>query len=392
VNPHRLIIRNVRAVLPDRVLDDAMLVAEDGVITEIGPATGRATAAVDGRGAFLLPGLVDTHSDGLEKELQPRPSVVFEVGFGLCSFEGRVRSAGITTVFHATGFYTDNRKGRSIEGALAREQAIRDRMKSGRAQVDHRMLFRLDARDPDGMAAMARTLELYADADVRPLVSYEDHTPGQEQFRDLDAYIRVYLSGRSDLDAARAEVDAQIAQRDEHIGHRDVTLAWLLERRHSVRMLAHDAVTRDEVERLAAYGLEVAEFPTTLEAAQAARERGLLIVAGAPNILRGRSHSGNVSAAELVDRELVDGLSSDYAPFTMVGAAFLLARDGQADLPRAVRLVTAGAAAVAGLSDRGRLEIGLRADLALVTLDAGWPTVRATWTPEDLVRRTIVEA
>jgi alpha-D-ribose 1-methylphosphonate 5-triphosphate diphosphatase len=378
----RLAIRNARAVLPDRILDDAVVVAEDGVITEV--ASGRGPAdSVDGRGAFLLPGLVDTHSDGLEKELQPRPSVLFEVGFGLASFEGRVRASGITTVFHATGYYADEHKGRSIDGALARERAIRERMCSGQAQIDHRMLFRLDARDPAGLAALGRTLELYADADVPPLVSYEDHTPGQGQFRDLDAYIRLYLSGREDHQAARDEVHALIARRDERIGHREVALAWLVERKDKVRMLAHDPVTREEVDQLAACGLVVAEFPTTLEAAAAAREHGLLIAAGAPNVLRGGSHSGNVSAAELVGHGLVDGLSSDYMPFTMIGAAFHLARSGITDLPASVGLVTAGAAQVAGLADRGRLEVGLRADLALATVDAGWPTVRGTWTAND---------
>ena len=378
----RLTIRHVRAVLPDRILDEAVVVAEDGVLTEIFTGPGPADA-VDGRGAFLLPGLVDTHSDGLEKELQPRPSVLFEVGFGLASFEGRVRASGITTVFHATGFYSDNRKGRSIDGARARERAIRERMSSGQAQIDHRMLFRLDARDPDGLTALGQTLELYAGADIPPLVSYEDHTPGQGQFRDLDAYIRLYLSGREDHEAARAEVRELIAHRDERIGHRAVALAWLLERRDAVRMLAHDLVTRAEVDELAACGLGVAEFPTTLEAALAAREHGLLIVAGAPNVLRGGSHSGNVSAAELVAHGLVDGLSSDYMPFTMVGAAFRLASEGLADLPAAVRLVTDGAARVAGFTDRGRLEVGMRADLALATVDAGWPTVRGTWTAND---------
>lgn len=379
----RLSVRNVRAVLPDRLLDDAVLVAEDGVITEIGSGAGAVPEdAVDGRGAYLLPGLVDSHSDGLETELQPRPGVEFDVGFGLASFEGRVRASGITTVFHATGFYSDDRKGRSLAGAVAREEAIRRRMRDGLAQVDHRLLFRLDARDPAGLAALGETLEHYADADARPLVSYEDHTPGQGQFRDLDAYARLYLNDR-DSAAAHAEMAAKIAERDTRIWHREVALSWLTRRRGTVRVLGHDPVSADEVAGLAASGIAVAEFPTTLEAARAARDHGMLVVAGAPNVLRGGSHSGNVAAAELIAHGLVDGLSSDYTPFSMVGAAFRLARDGAADLPAAVRLVTAGPARVAGLEDRGQLVVGARADLAMVTVDAGWPTVRSTWSATD---------
>ncbi|MQA03981.1 MAG: alpha-D-ribose 1-methylphosphonate 5-triphosphate diphosphatase [Streptosporangiales bacterium] len=379
----RLCIHNVRAVLPDRVLDDAVVVAEDGVLVDVAERAGPPPpAAVDGRGAYLLPGLVDTHSDGLEKELQPRPGVEFDVGFGLASFEGRVRAAGITTVFHATGYYGDDSKNRSIEGALVRERAIRTRMCDGQAQLDHRMLFRLDARDPDGLAALGETLEYYRAETVPPLVSYEDHTPGQGQFRDLDAYARLYL-GEHDRTTAHQLMAARIAERDGRVWHREVALDWLVHRNGTVRVLGHDPVTADEVADLAAVGVAVAEFPTTLAAAHAAREYGLLVVAGAPNVLRGGSHSGNVAAADLIAEGLVDGLSSDYMPFSMIGAAFRLARDGRAPLPVAVGLVTRGAARVAGLADRGRLEVGARADLVLVTEDAGWPTVRSTWSAVD---------
>lgn len=379
----RLSIHNVRAVLPDSVLDDAVVVADDGVLVDVMARCGPPPpGGVDGRGAYLLPGLVDTHSDGLEKELQPRPSVEFDVGFGLASFEGRVRAAGITTVFHATGYYSDDEKGRSIAGAVAREQAIRARMCDGQAQIDHRMLFRLDARDPGGLAALAETLEHYRDSTAPPLVSYEDHTPGQGQFRDLDAYARLYLTAL-DESTARQAMAARITERDSRMWHREVALDWLVRRGDTVRTLGHDAVTPEEVAELASVGMAVAEFPTTLAAAHAAREHGLLIVAGAPNVLRGGSHSGNVAAADLIAAGLVDGLSSDYMPFSMIGAAFRLARDGRAELPEAVGLVTRGAARVAGLADRGRLEVGARADLALVTVDAGWPTVRSTWSAVD---------
>lgn len=383
-------IRNVRAVLADEVLEDATVVTEAGVVTEVTAGGTAPPGAVDGRGAYLLPGLVDTHSDGLEKELQPRPSVLFDVGFGLASFEGRVRASGITTVFHATGFYGDDAKGRSIAGALAREQAIRERVRDGLAQIDHRMLFRLDARDPAGLAALDETLrEHYTDAEIPPLVSYEDHTPGQGQFRDVDAYVRLYLVGEDEA-AAKAAVQAKIADRDTLVWHRDVALRWLVERRGSIRLLGHDPVTPEEVAHLAASSVTVAEFPTTLAAARAAREHGMPIVAGAPNVLRGGSHSGNVSAAELIAHGLVDGLSSDYMPFTMIGAAFHLTRTGQATLPAAVRLVSEGPARVAGIADRGRLAVGARADLSLVTVDAGWPTVRSTWSVAD--SRELVEA
>ncbi|GAA2204796.1 hypothetical protein GCM10009850_005460 [Nonomuraea monospora] len=166
------------------------------------------------------------------------------------------------------------------------------------------------------------------------------------------------------------------------IGHREIALGRLAElaAQGRARLLAHDPVTPEEVDVAVANGVAVAEFPTTPEAARAARSRGLRVVAGAPNILRGGSHSGNVSAAELVAEGLVDGLSSDYLPSAPLAAALLLATREIVPLPRAVALVTSGPAAVAGLTDRGELVEGQRGDLTVVTVDRGWPTVRMTVT------------
>ncbi|MFC7099675.1 hypothetical protein ACFQQB_03780 [Nonomuraea rubra] len=176
-----------------------------------------------------------------------------------------------------------------------------------------------------------------------------------------------------------------MAERDTRIGHREVALGRLAElaARGRARLLAHDPVTADEIDAAVANGVAVAEFPTTPEAARAARERGLRVVAGAPNVLRGGSHSGNVSAAELVAAGLVDGLSSDYLPSTPLAAALRLASLGIVPLPRAVALVTSGPASVAGLADRGALVAGQRGDLAVVTVERGWPTVRTTVTAGD---------
>ncbi|TDD13188.1 alpha-D-ribose 1-methylphosphonate 5-triphosphate diphosphatase [Nonomuraea diastatica] len=375
------VLAHAKAVLPDRVIDDALVVTEHGLITHVGPARPGAVPAeaLDVRGALVLPGIVDTHSDGLETELRPRPGAEFEVGFGVSSFEGRVRAAGVTTVFHGVAFESHNRKGRTVERAIRLAAAIRERVESGHAMVDHRVLYRLDARDPAGLAALGTCLS--GAVTPPPLVSFEDHTPGQGQYRDSAVYRR-WLEGTEGISAEEAQqrVETLVAERDARIGHREVALGRLAE--HAAlgraRLLAHDPVTAEEIDVALANGVSVAEFPTTMEAAGAARERGLRVVAGAPNILRGGSHSGNVAAAELVAAGLVDGLSSDYLPSAPLAAALLLASRGVVPLPRAVALVTSGPAAVAGLTDRGALVPGRRADLVVVTTDGGWPTVRMT--------------
>ncbi|MDF5757068.1 alpha-D-ribose 1-methylphosphonate 5-triphosphate diphosphatase [Spongiactinospora sp. TRM90649] len=370
---------HARAVLPDRVIEDALVVTEDGVITDVAEARPGAVPAeaTDLRGALLLPGLVDTHSDGLEKELNPRPNAEFDVDFAVASFEGRVRAAGVTTIFHGVGYQSAPRKGRDLGRAVAITEAIRRRAGQD-PMVDHRFLFRLDARDPEALAALGPRL---ADlkADVPPLVSYEDHTPGQGQYRD-PAYYRGWLEGSQGVSREQAQsmMDALVAERNTRAWHRPVALGWLAEqaRLGHARVLAHDPVTAAEVADAYSNGVRVAEFPTTVEAARAARELGMDIVAGAPNVLRGGSHSGNVAAVELISADLADALSSDYMPSAMLAAALRLAGDGVVPLPRAVALVTSGPARVAGLDDRGFIAPGARADLVAVTISGGWPTVR----------------
>ncbi|AQW56266.1 hypothetical protein ACIQPP_39380 [Streptomyces violaceusniger] len=175
----RYAFAHARAVLPDRTLDDALVVVEDGRITEVAPVTPGAVpaGAVDLGGALLLPGIIDTHSDALEKEQRPRPTVEFEPGFAVLSFEGRVRAAGVTTMHHAVSYQTNAEKDRTIERSLALAAAVRERAASGVGLIDHRLLHRLDARDADALDALKGALTGQPHTDVPPLVSYEDHTP-----------------------------------------------------------------------------------------------------------------------------------------------------------------------------------------------------------------------
>lgn len=368
---------HVRAVTATEVLDDARVVVRDGRIAAVEPHPPGASCDVDGAGLLCMPGLIDTHSDGLERERLPRPGAELDWDFALISFEGKLRAAGITTAFHGAGFERARGPGshRSVEAAGRLCAAVTRR---GPAPVDHRILHRLDVRCPDGLAALRARLDA---SDGVALVSHEDHTPGQGQYADRSQYER-FLMGTQDVTAAqaRAQVDRTITERDGRLSVRNEALRWLGNRaRHgAVRLLGHDPATAAEIDALVARGGSVAEFPTTEAAARAARDRGLPVVAGAPNVLRGQSHSGNVSAAELVRQGLVTALASDFLPAGLLGAAFLLAEQNLLTLPAAVRLVTAGPAEAAGLHDRGRLAGGYRADLALAQAGQPWPVPRGT--------------
>jgi alpha-D-ribose 1-methylphosphonate 5-triphosphate diphosphatase len=375
----RFIITNVSAVLHDRVVDNARIVIEDGIVTEIGTNTGASPDSFDGRGAFCIPGIVDTHSDGLEMEHRPRPGAKLPLDFSLRSFEARVRASGITTLFHGIGFENDGN--RTVELANDLVDLVHGYVDAP-TLVDHRVLYRIDARDADGFTGVADRIDRDRLFDEMPLVSFEDHTPGQGQYKDRAYFERWIMGTRNiDADAARAEVDQLVAERDLLLHHRAAAIPWLAERaaRGEIRLMAHDPATIDDVDEALGWNATIAEFPTTIAAAKHAKLHGMRTVCGAPNVLRGGSHSGNVAAAELVSLGLCDGLSSDYLPFSMVGAIGALVRIGACSLPEAVRLVTSGPARTVGLVDRGTLEVGARADLAICHLLERDPTVIGTF-------------
>lgn len=377
--PRSYVLSNVRAVLSDRVTDRASVVVEQGRIAAIVERSQPLVGDADGGGLLLLPGLIDTHSDALERERVPRSNAELPWDFALASFETKLVGAGVTTVFHGAAFQNTLGVGgdRSPSNALELCDTV-DRHPNTR--VDHRVLHRLGIRSADGAGVVGQRLAARPD-DAEPiLLSHEDHTPGQGQYADVALFIDQRVANGADRAevAARVEQNIAEAQRTDHV--RDTNLSWIaqLAEAGKVRLLGHDPDSAAAIDALVERGGRIAEFPTTLEAAQRARATGLLIVAGAPNVLRGGSHSGNIAAVELISAGLVDALASDYLPTGLLGSVATLVRHGIADLPAAVGLVTAGPAAVAGFDDRGRIAPGLAADFALVDDRTSWPHVVTT--------------
>ena len=377
--PADYVLGHVRAVLPDRILDDARIVVRSGIVEEVAPHPPGGTSDVDGRGAVCLPGLVDVHGDAVGRELRPRPGASVPVGFALAAAEGRVRAAGITTAYQGVAFQERSAVGLPIGSPPAEE--IADAIDAVARSTSMQILHRVDVRCAVGAAALESRI---AAADGRVLVvSHEDHTPGQGQYADPATMRRWMVEGEGmSTEDAATHVEWWRESRDERIEVGRRTLARLgdLARAGRIRLFGHDPATRQDIDDLVDRGGVVAEFPTTLEAAAHARRRGLLIVAGAPNAMRGGSHAGNVSAGELIAAGLVDALASDYLPDAQLGAVLRLAAQGACSLPAAVGLVTSGPAAAVGMTDRGALRAGLRADLVLADLDGAWPRVLATLT------------
>ena len=386
---NQIVIGNVTAVTNDQIIRDACVVIEDGVIVAIESTLRPVGQTFDGRGAFCLPGVVDTHSDGLEIEPRPRPGANLPIDFSLRSYEAKVRAAGITTIFHGIGFENDGN--RTVELANDLVDNIH-RYSNESTLVDNRVLYRLDARDADGLDGLKLRLDRDRLVDAMPLVSFEDHTPGQGQYKDRSFYEQWIMRHRNlTREQARLEVDNLIAEREAVAHLRAQALPWLTERatHGEIRLIAHDPASPDDIDEALTWGASIAEFPTTLEAARHAKSVGMRTVSGAPNVLRGGSHTGNVSAAELIAHGLCDGLSSDYLPFAMLGAVSLLVEQSVCSLPDAVRLVTSGPARTVGLEDRGALQVGGKADIILCFLKAHIPSIIGTFRAGSIMHRSL---
>ncbi len=370
------LLSNVRAVVGGRIVEDATVASEDGRIVSI-EENRSYSGAIDGRGAFCLPGLVDSHCDALEREVSPRPTVSFDPEFALRSLEARFLGAGITTACHGVNFFGEGDRMRSPEMAARLVGVVAERRAAG-ARINHRVLFRVPVRTTDSVDRAIECLPGGQPEGDVPLVSFEDHTPGQGQYRNIDMYkAAIPAEQQAEIGDLDAEIARRMAAARAMLPIREANLARIrdLAAAGLARVLAHDCVDADEVEQAWGWGAAVAEFPVTAEAARAARDRQMPVVLGAPNVLLGGSHSGNASAEEVIALGYGTGLASDYAPSTLLAAAFDLARRGVVGFPAAVALITTGPAEAVGLRDHGRLAPGCVADLVLVEQDGRWPRV-----------------
>jgi alpha-D-ribose 1-methylphosphonate 5-triphosphate diphosphatase len=378
-----MILSGGSVVLPDAVLEPASVVIEGDTIAAIEhrayPAARSADEqVVDVGGRFVLPGLVDLHNDGLESEVNPRPGTNLPLPFALANLDRQLAGCGVTTEFHAVFFTNWTSKERRLDEAAARSAIILEYGQSGRALVDHQVLFRLDLWTPESLEMILATVHLAA----LPLVSLNDHTPGQGQFRDVEPLKRYY---REALGKSDQETDEELQAQVERARERPDISEWILEqaaqaaRERGIVLMSHDDDTVEKVERMHAAGVQVAEFPVTVEAAEHQRRLGMTITAGAPNVVRGGSASGNLAAEALIARGLVDVLCADYHAPSLLFAAWKIARDGLVSLPEAVKMVTLNPARAVRLDHRiGSLAVGKQADLAVVDLVGTAPLVETT--------------
>lgn len=369
-----LYLANARLVLSDQVITGSVKVV-DGMIAAIAEGADVPAAAIDCRGDCVIPGLIELHTDNLERHIEPRPKVHWPHLPAILAHDAELASTGITTVFDAlrVGMLT---KGKARYKAYARmlaSELLQARDKDC-LRISHFIHLRAEICSETLLDEMA---EFGADDRVG-IVSLMDHTPGQRQFHDLKA-LKVYLATKRAMNDAEFDEHVERLKRLQRLYSTKHLQGALAEaKRYGAVLASHDDTTAEQVALSRRQGVGFAEFPTTLEAAQACRQNGIAVMMGAPNIIRGASHSGNVSAMALADNNLLDIVSSDYVPSSLLHAAFHLAAHWQ-DLPRAIACVTESPAGVAGLTDRGSLREGLRADLIRVASDGPVPLIRGVW-------------
>jgi alpha-D-ribose 1-methylphosphonate 5-triphosphate diphosphatase len=370
------VLSNARLVLVDRVIEAGWIAVVNGMIAEFGAERAPA-GAHDVAGDFIIPGLIELHTDHLEAHYMPRPKVYWDPVAAVVSYDGQLAVCGITTVLDSLRVWREEGVDEVGGEAAVLAAAIAKARDAGMLRAAHFLHLRCEVPMPH---VVAETAELIALPEVR-LVSLMDHTPGQRQFRDQEK-LRTYYRGKGGglTDAALDVLFDQrrdYAARNSADNYRDLVA---LARRHGLRLASHDDTTLEHVEQSVVDHVAIAEFPTTQEAAQALHAAGIAVLMGAPNLVRGSSHSGNVGTAELARAGLLDVMSSDYMPASLLMAAFRLPTAVPAiSLPEAIRTVTKAPAAAVGLDDRGEIAVGKRADLVRVRVTENIPVVRCVW-------------
>ena len=368
------IIKNAKIVTATEVFTGCMVV-EGGRIGSIERGNTAVAGAEDWDGDFLLPGLVELHTDNLEKHLVPRPGVLWNAHSATVMHDALCAAAGITTVLDSIVIGDMDQGGARSQTQHVSIQALHACRDEGLLRVEHLLHLRCEVSAPD----ILEVFEQYADDSLLELVSLMDHTPGQRQWRDLSKYRR-YSERYGRFDDAQYQdlIGRLTAHQERHAAPNRAALVAACHARQ-LPMASHDDTEVEHVAQASQERIAISEFPTTVEAAQTARRLGIAIVMGGPNLVKGGSHSGNVAAAKLAQLDLLDIFSSDYVPASLLQSAFLLRDSIGWSLPKAVNTVTRNPAHAIGLHDRGELAPSLRADLIRVRMSGDMPIVRGAW-------------
>ncbi|MDR3161436.1 MAG: alpha-D-ribose 1-methylphosphonate 5-triphosphate diphosphatase [Spirochaetaceae bacterium] len=378
-------IYNAAVVGPDNIFPNHAVIIREDRIHAILPMSslrrpdqnGSDMRCFDAQGGYVLPGFIDIHSDYIEGVLQPRPTVLMDFEMGLREAEKQLVGHGVTTIYHSLSIMNviGSKGGRTAfrtKENFERLALLIRNVHESHHLIRHRLHVRYDIYTPLLYDYVARIVE---EGKVHEL-SFMDHTPGQGQYRNLAVYAQSTTGWDVEGELPLEEKLALLQNRTGISGKKLKTLAALAQKQ-GIPLASHDDDSPEKIVFMKnEYGAKISEFPVELAVAKKAREEGLMVVMGAPNVLLGGSHSGNLSALEAIREGCADILCSDYYPASLLHSAFRLETEGLLSLPEAVRMLTLNPAKALGLADDyGSVEAGKKADLLIVRKLQGCPLV-----------------
>jgi alpha-D-ribose 1-methylphosphonate 5-triphosphate diphosphatase len=367
------ILTNARLVLPGELLHGT-IVLDGTTIREVQPGISNAPGAIDVEGDTIMPGVVDVHTDNLERQVQPRSNARWPSRSAMLTHDAQCAASGVTTVLDALclgdlGF--DKHRIQTFKEGVIDLDALAD---TGLLKSEHFLHLRCELPAAD----MLELFEPVADHKRVRMVSLMDHSPGVGQYANIDRYRAMRKREGHKPEWIEQRITELQAMREKMRGpNRRALLARM--QGHAAVLASHDDRTAEEIAENHRDGIRISEFPVSMLAAQEAHKHDMFVIAGAPNIVRGGSHSGNVGAADLVRAHAVDAFASDYVPAALVEAAFACVHETGITLPQGVAMVTANPARMAGLPDRGALTPGLRADVVRIREHERMPVIRQVW-------------
>ena len=369
------VFTNAKIIMADEVIEGNLEIV-DGKISQINIGECNLPGAIDCEGNYLCPGLIELHTDNVERHLNPRPNSFWPATSAIVNHDREVTGAGITTVFNALYVGDTMFGGRSHEHMKDACDAVAAIKAEGHLKADHFLHLRCEV----SVGNLMEHLSVLLENELAQLVSVMDHTPGQRQFVSIDSFRSYYQTKYKMSDKDFAEfVDMQMAAQIKYSEiNRRAVVKEASER--GIQLASHDDATIAHVDEAIADNVSIAEFPTTLEAARASYDAGLAVMMGAPNIVRGMSHNGNASARAFAAEGVLDIISSDYVPASLLHACLVLEENiDEISLPQAISMVTSAPAKKVGLNDRGVLAPGMLADILLFNYTNSTPIVHQVW-------------
>jgi len=370
-----MVFKNARIILADRVIEGSLKI-HGRIITQIDEGPCRVSGAIDCQGNFICPGLIELHTDNVERHLSPRPNSIWPATSAILNHDREIIGAGITTVFNALYVGNTRFSGRSHDHMVDACNAVATAKSAGNLKADHFLHLRCEVSESELLSDLTSLLT----NSLSQLVYIMDHTPGQRQFVSLDAF-KTYYQGKYNMSDAvfSSFVDEQVkAQKKYSATNRRLVVKQANDL--GIRLASHDDATLAHVEEAVADRVSIAEFPTTLEAARASHNSGLAVLMGGPNIVRGKSHNGNASARGFAKAGYLDIISSDYVPASLLHACLTLENSVDTiSMPEAISMVTKTPAQHVGLTDRGEISPGKLADLVVFTRREDVPVISQVW-------------